>query len=273
MSPPELKSSTRSQTTPGSGTSDPATSSDAERGSSPLRSRRDVLGGIAAAVSVFALPACNGAGGTPETPPGLTPPAATGRSYSTQFDSTEYPISENGAWTNNGTLWTKVRTADGLAFGSNGANETYDDSYAYLSGFPPNQQVEAVVQVSPALTGSPHEVELLLRWADATTQARGYECLFNFQGGVQIMRWNGPFGDFTEIQGTGPGGLGRRLVSGDVIGAEVVGSTISVFINGTRRLQATDSKWAEGQPGIGFFKRTAGLNSDFALTSFSARAL
>ena len=37
--------------------------------------------------------------------------------------------------------------------------------------------------------------------------------------------------------------------------------------------QATDSMWTSGQPGIGFFKRTAGLNSDLAITSYTATSL
>ena len=83
---------------------------------------------------------------------------------------------------NSGQPWTKVQTANGLAFGTNGAANTYDDSYAYLSGFVPNQQGEAVVYVDPNLTGGPHEVEMILRWADSAQSARGYECLFNYQG-------------------------------------------------------------------------------------------
>ncbi len=125
-----------------------------------------------------------------------------GRRYSTNFNLTENPISEGGVWFNNGLLWTKVRTANGLAFGTNGPRNTYDDSYAYLSGFGPNQQGEAVIYVSPSLVGDPHEVELLLRWADSTHIARGYECLFNHHGGVQIVRWNGPFGNYSVLSGT-----------------------------------------------------------------------
>ena len=53
------------------------------------------------------------------------------------------------------------------------------------------------------LVGDPHEIELLLRWADSAQIARGYECLFNHLGGVQIVRWNGPFGKFTVLSGPG----------------------------------------------------------------------
>ena len=196
-----------------------------------------------------------------------------GRRYSTNFNLTENPISESGVWFNTGQRWTKVRTANGLAFGTNGARNTYDDSYAYLSGFAPNQQGEAVVYVSPNLVGDPHEIELLLRWADSPQSARGYECLFNHLGNVQIVRWNGPFAKFTVLSGTGSGKLGRRLVTGDVIKATVVGNTITAYINGAQIRQAVDSMWTTGQPGIGFFKRTAGLNSDLAITSYTATSL
>jgi hypothetical protein len=171
-------------------------------------------------------------------------------------------------WFNTGQLWTKVQTA-----GTNGAANTYDDSYAYLSGFAPNQQGEAVVYVDPNLTGAPHEVEMLLRWADSAQRARGYECLFNFQGGLEIVRWNGPFGDFTVLPGRGPCSIGRNLISGDVVKASVIGNTITAFINDIPLCMASDSTWANGQPGIGFFKRTTGLNSDFAITSYSATSL
>jgi hypothetical protein len=197
----------------------------------------------------------------------------TGRRYSTSFNRTENPISEGGVWFNRGLLWTKVRTANGLAFGTNGARNTYDDSYAYLSGFGSNQQGEAVVYVSPNLVGDPHEIELLLRWADSAQIARGYECLFNHLGGVQIVRWNGPFGNFTVLSGQGRRNLGRRLVSGDVLKGTVIGNTITAYINGVEMYRATDSMWTTGQPGIGFFKRTAGLNTDLAITSYTATSL
>jgi hypothetical protein len=197
----------------------------------------------------------------------------TGRRYSTNFNLTENPISEGGVWFNTGQLWTKVRTANGLAFGTNGPRNTYDDSYAYLSGFAPNQQGEAVIYVSPNLVGDPHEVELLLRWADSAQIARGYECLFNHLGGVQIVRWNGPFGNYSVLSGRGRRSLGRELVSGDVVKGTVIGNTITAYINGVEIYEAVDSMWTSGQPGIGFFKRTAGLNTDLAITSYTATSL
>ena len=84
--------------------------------------------------------------------------------------------------------------------------------------------------------------------------ARGYECLFHFNGQVQLMRWNGPFGDFIEMpNATGRKSAGRALVSGDVIKATIDGTnTIRAFLNGVHLSTVTDSTWLTGQPGIGF---------------------
>ena len=67
--------------------------------------------------------------------------------YSTTFDLTENPISEGGRWFN-----TAVRSGPGANGERTGvwhqwSPNTYDDSYAYLSGFGPDQQAEAVVDV------------------------------------------------------------------------------------------------------------------------------
>lgn len=258
---------------------------------SMMITRRDLLSAATASVGAVALAACGGSPDSAAPPPNTLPPGAPPSPgapppppvrpvpppippptfvYSTNFDLTESPISEGGKWFNAGQLWTNVRTASGLAFGSNGARDTYDDSYAYLSGFAPDQQAEAVIHVDPNLTGTPHQVEMLLRWADSAQDARGYECLFDHQGGVQIIRWGGAFGDLTELSGNGIRNLGRNLVSGDLVKANVIGNTITLYINGLPFYQATDSTWSTGQPGIGFFKRTTGQNTDFAITSFIA---
>jgi hypothetical protein len=222
-------------------------------------------GGSGASRASAASPAPAPAASAPVAAPAPAQPA-----YSTNFDLIENPISEGGKWINAGGSWTNVQTANGLAYGTNGAANTYDDSYAHLSGFPANQQGEAVIVRSPTLVGAPHESELLLRWADSPGNARGYECLFNFQGGVQIVRWNGPFGDFTVLGG---GDLGRPLASGDVVRARIVGNVITAYIDGGLVAQVTDSTWSVGQPGIGFFRRTQGTSADLAFTSFTATAL
>ena len=192
-------------------------------------------------------------------------------SYSTNFDKAESPISEGGVWSRANNIWTNVQTANGIAHGTNGVTNSYDDSYALLTGsFGPDQTAEAVVYRNQALVpGDTHEVELLLRFSDDGSNARGYECLFNYAGGIQIMRWNGPFGSFTPLASTGTESLGRPLVTGDVIKASIVGNVISTYINGTLMARATDSTFSSGRPGISFFVRPGGSTSLLGLTSYS----
>ena len=126
--------------------------------------------------------------------------------------------------------------------------------------------------MSPTLAGEPHEAEILLRWADSPVSARGYECLFNFEGGVDVVRWNGPFGDFVSI-GQEDARLGRKLVTGDVLRARIVGPVITCFVNDVQVAHATDATWKDGQPGIGFFRREAGENADLAFSRYTATSI
>jgi hypothetical protein len=195
----------------------------------------------------------------------------TGASYSTSFNLTENPISEGGRWRRANNRWTNVQTVGGAAFGTNGVTNTYDDSYALLSGFGPDQTIEAVVYRDTSLNPvSTHEVELLLRFSDDSGNARGYECLFDLYGGFAIMRWNGPQGDFSHTQLVQSGYLGRQLVTGDVLKATIVGNTITMYVNGMLLAKSIDSTFSHGQPGIGFFVRPTGSPKLLGLTSYSA---
>lgn len=200
------------------------------------------------------------------------PTPVSGGRYTTRFEGTENPLSEGGVWAHHGFHWAKVQKRDGLAYGTQSGRGSYDDSYAYLTGLALDHQGEAVVHVSPTLAGEPHEAEILLRWADSPVSARGYECLFNFEGGVDVVRWNGPFGDFVSI-GQDDAGLGRKLVTGDVLRARIVGPVITCFVNDVQVAHATDATWKDGQPGIGFFRREAGENADLAFSRYTATSI
>ena len=198
-----------------------------------------------------------------------------GSSFTTNFTGTESPISENGAWQHNGVDWTTVAKVNGFAHGTqtgNGPNGGYDDSYAYLSGFPANQSAQATIVLNTNSTDlNTREAELLLRWSDSAHSATGYEINLHYLGAyVQIVRWNGPFGDFTLI-----GGVTNitKPKTGDVIKATIVGNVITVFYNGTQIAQATDSTYATGNPGMGFFIRAPAANTDFGFSSFTATGL
>ena len=212
---------------------------------------------------------------TSTSPAPAPPPPSSAGSYSTDFALTENPISEGGRWHQTATQWTKVKTMNGIACGTNGQRDTYDDSFAYLAGFPADHEIEGVIARNNP-TGENHEVELLLRWGDTSSSIQGYECLLNFQGSIQIFRLNSRFitssADYEQL------GAGRYLVnpqSGDRFRARIVGFDISVYFNNELLATATDTqrRWASGNPGIGFFKRASGLNESFGFTSITARGL
>lgn len=210
--------------------------------------RRDFLRAATVTAATLSVTGCGGSDETdalalPDAPVRAanfsTTSQPAGLLYWTDFDPIENPLSQGGAWRNTSQPWTKVQTYNGLAFGTNGARDSYDDSYAYLSGFGADQHAQAVVYVDPYLTGDPHEVEILLRCADSAQSMRCYECLFNHRGNVQIVRWNGAFGDFTVLPGTGLGSLWRNLRDGDVVKGIAIGNTITAYINGRPILQST----------------------------------
>lgn len=200
-----------------------------------------------------------------------------GRSYFTDFPAVENPISEGGEWVNGGAdglSWQDIRTAQGLAYAS-GTSAGYNDCIAHLTGFPPDQYAEATVHVVSGYTPpSSHEVELLLRFRITANDARGYEVLAGWGGGYsQIVRWNGPLSSFTYLSTSGPG-FGA-LAEGDVIRATAVGSTLTAYKNGVQVLQATDSTWADGDPGMGLFVRpgTGATPSSYCYSTFAAGGL
>lgn len=204
--------------------------------------------------------------------------ATGGVSYTTDFDLAESPLSEKGAWHHDGLDWTVVETSNGVAsntqaLGVERSGPTqYDDSYAYLLGFPADQQASAVVHLGTIDGSCTHEVEILLRWTDSAKNARGYECNVAFDGSyAQIVRWNGAVGDYTYLNnGSVPGGIHEN----DIVSASVVDDQIELSVNGTVRASAQDATFADGNPGIGFWRGSSGCGTvgDFGFTSFTASA-
>lgn len=193
---------------------------------------------------------------------------AVTQTYSTQFIGTEEPLSEGGAWTHLGLDWTNVKKSDGIAFGAQSGTGGYDDSYARLSGFSPNQRSVATIHLIHDIDAScSHEVELLLRWSDSAHSATGYEANLSFDGGyAQIVRWNGALGAFTVLGE----GSHHGLKDGDTFKATVNGNVIAIFLNNRKLAQVTDNTYSTGNPGIGFFRRNCGSGSDFGLSNFTA---
>jgi len=202
--------------------------------------------------------------------------------YTTKFPLTEDPIFEDGKWANgrkDGLDWANVRTTSGLAFGTEPAGrrpapQEYDDSTALLAGsWRPNQTAQATVRTVNSDVKINEEVELRLRSTISPHRATGYEILFrSFQGEdayCEIVRWNGPLGDFTYVgREKGPK---CSVADGSVVKATAIGSVITAYINGVQVVQARDDTYTSGSPGIGFFHYgSTGANEDYGFTSFTA---
>ena len=203
-------------------------------------------------------------------------------SYSTQFPLTENPISEGGKWVNGEALgldWADVSTIPGRARG-NQTGPNLSDATAVLQNLTWASDQKATAQV--ATTGTPQEncfqeVELRLRTVIAPHSITGYEVNYKFSndstGYMQIVRWNGDFGNFTILQSFD--GQKYGVTNGDVVSATVVGNVITAYKNGVQQGQATDDTFAGGSPGIGFnlandVSGCPGTNRNYGFSSFTA---
>jgi hypothetical protein len=218
-------------------------------------------------------------------------PRGQHESYSTNFAATEMPISEGKRWTSGkavGLDWTDVATTPGLAYGTESGtgigSKAYDDSTALLVGtWGPDQTVEATVHSVNQDDGVFEEVELRLRSSLSGRVANGYEVLFRClktpEAYASIVRWDGPLGRFTYL--SQKQGKAYGVSDGDLVKATIIGNVITAYINGTQALQATDTTYSTGSPGIGFWlKRHSGIrnwfrnisvdNIDYGFTRFAA---
>jgi hypothetical protein len=206
-------------------------------------------------------------------------PCAQAETYTTTFPFSENTISEGGKWINGQTAgfdWMTVRITPGFAFGTQtGATPPpYNDSTAVLTGsWGETQFAQATVNAVTCTDSSYEEVELRLRTTITAHSITGYE--FNFrcsqsnQAYAQIVRWNGPVNDFTYL--AKPTGSRYGVKNGDVVTAIIVGNVLQSYTNGVLVVQATDSTYTTGSPGIGFFfQGSAGRASDFGFSSFTA---
>jgi hypothetical protein len=164
--------------------------------------------------------------------------------------------------------------ACGTQPGNQTGNAEYSDSTAVLAGsWGPNQTAQGTVAINNASgnSGVAEEVELRLRTAITAHSITGYEINASVSTNpnnyyVQIIRWNGPLGSFTELNGATV-----HVSNGDVFKASISGSTITAYLNGVQVLQAVDSTYTGGSPGVGFFLSGAtGLNANYGFSDFTA---
>jgi len=201
-------------------------------------------------------------------------PTAPAGGYATNFASTENPISENGKWTNGkavGLDWNNVQSVPGVAYAA-GFVSGYDDPIAVLNtNFGANQFAQGTVRrVAGYAPSVSHEIELLLRFQITAHSARGYEVLWGANGELNIVRWNGPLGNYTPLLATTGPNIGLA-VEGDVLRAEIIGSQIKVYRNGALMLTGpADSTYSGGQPGMGFWPKAGATLSSYGWKSYSA---
>src|SRR5271166_4441866 len=208
-----------------------------------------------------------------------SPTLALANTYTTNFPLLENPISEGGNWINGGDTgldWSNVQTVTGYAFGTmpgtSSGNAQYADSTALLAGsWGSDQSAQGVVYVNQAASSAYEEVEIRLRSSLSAHSCTGYEIdcsVSSLQQYVAIDRWDGALGSFTllAVNYNVP-----QIITGDLITATISGGTITAYLNGVQVVQATDSTFSTGNPGIGFYLQGAsGLNPNYGFSSFIA---
>jgi hypothetical protein len=189
----------------------------------------------------------------------------------------ENPISENGKWINGkavGLDWADVTTTPGLAYGTQLGTGRYHDSTALLSGtWGPDQTVEATVYTTNQKDNIYEDVELRLRSSLSAYRSTGYEinfrCSKTANAYTEIVRWNGPLGNFTYLSRRT--GEKYGVTNGDIVKATIIGIVITVYINGVQVNRATDNTYKSGSPGMGFYLQGAtGVNRGFGFITFTA---
>lgn len=225
----------------------------------------------------YSVSAYDGSGNNSATSASIN--ASTGavsqRPYVTNFPATENPISEGANWTNGravGVDWGDVATASGLAYGTNIGS--YADPTAILAGsWGPDQMAQATVYSVNQTDSVFEEVELRLRSTISAHSNTGYEinfrCSKTNNAYSQIVRWNGPLGNFTYLWAQDGSQYGVK--TGDVVKATIIGNVIKVYINGTQVATVTDNTFKTGNPGMGFYlTEGSGRSKDYGFTSFTA---
>jgi hypothetical protein len=186
--------------------------------------------------------------------------------------------------------------AIGTQQGNEGSAFNFNDSLAYLSGFPPDQKASMVIHKTAGVGGGAYEeVEVLLRWSVGAlrqphygpTNSWGYEVNLAYDGSyVLISR-------FKEDEQTGV--LFNSLTAGspittlgvqdgDILTAWIVGNEITATLtrNGVvtvlgKGSDLTAQPITTGNPGVGFFRWNNGSGvtdpNAFCATHFEASSL
>jgi predicted RNA-binding protein len=217
------------------------------------------------------------------------------RSYRTDFPLEENPLSEGGMWINgnaDGIDWTDVMSSHGVVYGAPSRMDVaerrieqgnldsgddsdpvgdYDDPTAVLAGeWGPDQHAKATVHSRNPTAQYFQEVQLRVRTVIEPNKCTGYEvfwrCLKTDEGYAEIVRWNGPVGDFTSLKKLF--GANCAVEHGDIVEATIEGNLLKGFINGVEVINATDDVFQSGSPGVGFNFGVGETNVDHGFSSF-----
>jgi hypothetical protein len=202
------------------------------------------------------------------------------RTYETLFPLAENPISEGDKWINGQTRgldWSNVSTTPGFARGEQlPGTGNYNDSVALVAGpWGANQTVQTTVRLWASRDDVVREVEIRLRSTVTPHSSTGYEIFWSARPSdpyLRVARWNGPLNNYRILGSTT---VGVQLTDGDRFAATIVGGTVTVYINGVRKLQLTDpNPLPSGDPGIGFYLANSRHNpapqAEYGFCSFTA---
>jgi hypothetical protein len=204
--------------------------------------------------------------------------------YYTNFPIVQDPLSEAGIWgyqgRDVGSIWNNVRVVNiaGIGhvafgtqqdFGTNG----FDDSNCLLNkNWGADVVAKATIYINPLLTGTTHEVGLLMRRSTSAGAETGYEFLMNYANGFQIIRWDPPFTpypQFTSIEtavGSPP-----AMATGNVLKVSSISNQLKMYMNNTLIATSTDSTYATGRQGMNFFTRPGCPDNDFGFLDYQVR--
>lgn len=179
--------------------------------------------------------------------------------YTTTFPADEYPISEGGRWVNNNPAagsplfgFARMETFGGRAFSKKGGASGTNDSFAHLTGFPPDQFIEGTFYMDGTYTWpNASEGTLMVRATSSPTAPyiETYGLYYGVWGGPGTYNGNMGIGlwDGTPSQNQDPNTFYGRLTnqfsgpaaclngprSGDVLRLTVTGQsppTLNAYI-------------------------------------------
>lgn len=198
--------------------------------------------------------------------------------YSTRFALNETPLREGGNWRDgkaDGLDWTDVGVTNHVAVCTMDGSAAYNDSTAILTGTWGSNQIVTATLFAPIQYGDVYpEVEIRLRSAISAHSATGYEVAYSLRNDnityIGVVRWNGPYGNWTPIANVS--GSQYVATNGSTLKAQIIGSTITIYLNGKQVIQTNDTTFTNGNPGIGFYNSPGNLakNGTFGYSAVTA---